>query len=234
MDLTILIPSYDEALNLKVILPRLKTCVSGLTRDYEVLVLDSQAGCKSTQYLCEINEIKYIRREGGDSYGAAIRTGLRESGGKYILIMDADGSHDIASISVMWKARNMGQIVVASRYIEGGRTDNPKQLIYLSRLVNTIFRVTLGINCRDVSNSFRLYPGEILRTMKLASNNFDIIQEILIIASFMHAMKILEIPTRFKRREYGLSKRNLLVFAISYGITLTKLVALKLIMRRRK
>jgi dolichol-phosphate mannosyltransferase len=228
MDLTVVIPSYEESDNLGTIIPELKHRLSKLMFSHEILVIDSLEGCELTKCLCEFHAIKYVRRKADNSYGAAIKTGLHLSTGEYILVMDADGSHEINTISAMWDSRDPNLIVVASRYVEGGATENPGYLIALSWLVNFVFRIFLGVNCKDMSNSFRLYPGPVLRDMTLVSKNFDIIQEMIMLTTYKHNMKILELPTRFQKREYGRSKRNLLVFALSYGFTLVRLFALRL------
>ena len=228
MELTVVIPSYEESENLAIIIPELKYKLSKLTFNHEILVIDSLDGCELTKYLCEFHSIKYARRKGDNSYGAAIKTGLYLSTGEYLLVMDADGSHEINTISAMWDSRDPNLIVVASRYVDGGTTENPGYLIALSWLVNFVFRIFLGVYCKDMSNSFRLYPGPALRDMSLISKNFDIIQEMIMLTTYKHKMKILELPTRFQKREYGRSKRNLLVFAVSYGLTLARLFALRL------
>jgi dolichol-phosphate mannosyltransferase len=228
MELTVIIPSYEESENLATIIPELKRRLSKITFSHEILVIDSLGGCELTKRLCEFYAIKYVKRKGDNSYGAAIKTGLHLSTGEYLLVMDADGSHEINTISMMWDSRDPNLIVVASRYVEGGTTENPGYLIALSWFVNFVFRLSLGVYCKDMSNSFRLYPGPALRDMPLVSNNFDIIQEMIMLATYKHKMKILELPTRFQKREYGRSKRNLFVFALSYGLTLARLFTLRL------
>lgn len=228
MDLTVLIPSYDEAKNLAKLIPELKQELSKLTQSYEILVLDSVKGCNITKNLCESHMIVYSRRKDDNSYGSAIKSGLQLSKGQYLLVMDADGSHDINTIGTMWDSRDPNVIVVASRYIQGGATENPAYLIALSWLINFVFRKLLGVSCKDMSNSFRLYPGSIVRDMRLISKNFDIIQEIIILSTYKYNTKILELPTHFLMRGYGKSKRNLFLFAISYSFTLARLYCLRL------
>jgi dolichol-phosphate mannosyltransferase len=86
----------------------------------------------------------------------------------------------------------------------------------------------LGLKCRDVSNSFRLYDGAALRSLSLECENFDIIEEILIKLSLSKKdFTTLEVPFTFGTRKAGKTKRNLLTFAISYLGTLCKLYRLK-------
>ncbi len=61
-----------------------------------------------------------------------------------------------------------------------GHTENPAILIWMSYVVNVTFRVVFKIHAKDITNSFRLYHTSILKAMRLQSNDFDILEEILI------------------------------------------------------
>jgi dolichol-phosphate mannosyltransferase len=161
-------------------------------------------------------------------YGDAIRTGISASRGRYVILMDADGSHDPGFLGELWTHRDTSDVVIASRYIKGGRTENPAMLILMSLAVNVIFRLVLGLSCRDVSNSFRLYQGEPLRKLKLECNNFDIVEEILVTLSVSKPdFKISEVPFTFGQRRAGKTKRKLLPFVFSYIVVLYRLYRLK-------
>jgi dolichol-phosphate mannosyltransferase len=94
--------------------------------------------------------------------------------------MDADGSHNASYFASMWARRADFDIVIGSRYVAGGHTENPAILIWMSYVLNLTFRVVFNIHARDVTNSFRLYRTAILKPMKMESNDFDILEEILI------------------------------------------------------
>jgi dolichol-phosphate mannosyltransferase len=118
--------------------------------------------------------------------------------------------------------------VIASRYAPGGKTENPWLLIVMSHMVNVIFRLVLGLNCLDVSNSFRLYRGDDLRKLRLECRHFDIVEEILVKLSYSrHPYRIKEVPSTFEKRKAGKTKRQLLTFAIGYVGTLWRLLSLK-------
>jgi dolichol-phosphate mannosyltransferase len=83
----------------------------------------------------------------------------------------------------------------------------------------------LGINANDVSNNYKIYRAEALRTIQLKCSNFDIVEEILLEIRKKHGndFVIEEIPDYFQERISGSSKRSLLLFMISYGLTLIRL-----------
>lgn len=61
--------------------------------------------------------------------------------------MDVDGSHDPEFIRSLWVHRDLAEVVIASRYVQGGCTDNPPALIMMSYALNIFYLPVLKINC---------------------------------------------------------------------------------------
>jgi len=224
MKLSIIIPSYLEEENLQFILPNLMSVLKDIGIDFEVLVIDTISPMDNTKDICEKNNILYINREQGNKYGDAVRTGIKYAKGEFILFMDADGSHSPEFVADLYAHKDNNDVVIASRYIKGGFTDNNAALILMSRILNVIYSLVLGLKCKDVSNSFKLYKGELIKKLSLNSKNFDIVEEILFkLKRFNPNLKIKEIPFHFKKRSMGHTKRNLFLFILSYIYTIFKL-----------
>jgi dolichol-phosphate mannosyltransferase len=224
LDLTVMLPAYKEAATLGELLPTIKAAAASLTPNFEILILDTQTAMDDTAKVCELNGVRHIRRSGGNQYGDAIRTGIAEARGTHLICMDADGSHSASCFPSMWAQRQNCDIVIGSRYVTGGHTENPAILIWMSYLVNLTFRVAFKIHAKDVTNSFRLYRTAILKPMRLESNDFDILEEILIKAvTHLPVARVCEVPVTFGRRKAGESKRKLVQFAFGYLSTLRKL-----------
>ena len=228
IDLSIVLPAYEEAENLDLILPRLREIAGQLVSRYEILVVDTEQPRDSTPEVCTRHGVTYVPRQGGSLYGHAVKTGIARSMGERVLFMDADGSHNPLFIAGLWKERDTADLVIASRYIPGGKTENPAVLIWMSHVVNLAFRLVLGLNCFDVSNSFRLYRGPDLRRLELECDHFDIVEEILVKLVFAPSgHRVKEVPITFEKRKAGKTKRQLLTFAFGYAATLWRLLRLK-------
>lgn len=93
--------------------------------DYEILVVDTQSAMDDTSDICAQYEVRYVARENGNHYGDAIRTGFSKSKGKYVVVMDADGSHDAAKICEFYREMKNSEfgLIIGSRYCKGGYTD---------------------------------------------------------------------------------------------------------------
>ncbi len=217
IELTIMIPAYREAESLRMLLPKITAAAQMLTPSHEILIVDTQERMDDTDEVCAASGVRHVNRRGGNHYGDAIRTGIAEARGKYMLCMDADGSHNPTYFQSMWDKREVWDITIGSRYAEGGHTENPAILIGMSYVVNLTFRLAFNISAKDVTNSLRLYRTAILKPLKLESNAFDILEEILIRAvTHIPPATVGEVPVTFERRKAGESKRKLVQFA--FGI----------------
>lgn len=222
--LSVVLPAYGEAESLRTLLPALRTVVADLGVPAEILVVDAAPPRDDTAALCAALGVRCVPREGGSAYGHAVRTGIRRAAGDRVLFMDADGSHPPAFVATLWARRTEADLLVASRYVAGGDSDNPRPLVLLSRALNLLFRGALDLDVADVSNSLRLYRGDHLRALELASDHFDVVEEILVRLVDGHpGYRVLEVPFRFERRRTGTSKRSLGAFLLGYLATLRRL-----------
>jgi dolichol-phosphate mannosyltransferase len=224
LELSVVLPAYQEEENLRNLLPRLLKTLQTMDVSSEVLVIDTISPMDRTKEVCEENRVRYIERRVDNYFGSAVRTGINEAHGKYIVFMDADGSHPPEFIPEIFLFAEKYDVVIASRYINKGRTENSFALIVMSRIVNWTFSIILNLPCKDVSNSFKVYRGDQLKSIKLTCNNFDIVEEILFKLRRAHPLiRFKEVPFVFKKRMFGETKRNLFLFIITYIFTIIKL-----------
>ncbi len=227
IDLSIILPAYKEAENLKILLPKINSVIKGLGLNGEVLIVDSKKPLDHTPQVCRDNKVRHVPRLGDDTYGSAVRTGIARSKGKYVVLMDADGSHTPEFIEKLWALRDSSEIIIASRYIAGGHTHNSWPLVAMSYLLNIVYSNLLRLPVTDISNSFRLYRGGKLRKLSLDCAHFDIQEEILVKLLWKYTQSVSEIPYDFKKRISGKSKRVFVVFVYNYLKSLVKLYKLK-------
>jgi len=228
-ELSVVLPAYREADSLQTLLPVLVPAVRALSANAEIIVCDSMTPLDATSEVCAMHGVTYRQRTGGEAYGDAVRSGISASQGKYVILMDADGSHNPKELAKLWVERDLNDVIIGSRYIKGGNTENPFILIFMSRVLNQTYRLAFRLPVYDVSNSFRLYKGEQIRSLKLVSDNFDIVEEILIRLVYGHSKSTTkEVPVTFEQRKAGESKRNLGAFILSYLDSIKKMQRFRL------
>ena len=227
-ELSIIFPAYKEGENLSVLIPLLKQYLDRIDLKYQIIVVDSIEKMDDTEEICKSLAVDYYKREIGNTYGDAIRTGISKIQYSKTIIMDADGSHHPKYIEDMFSNSKEYDLVIGSRYVKDGKTENNFILVFMSLVVNIAYRLFLKIKVKDVSDSFRLYHSEMLRSLELECNNFDVVEEILIKIILKYPnIKIKEVPIEFKKRVYGESKRKLLKFMFSYLVTIKRLIRIR-------
>jgi dolichol-phosphate mannosyltransferase len=220
VELSIVIPALNESENLSHLLPEINEVLMDIPITHEVIVVDELAD----------DHVKNVVRENGailispDSrgYGSSIMEGIRSTRGKYIITMDADFSHPPLFIRDLWGNRNKADVIIASRYIKGGKAMMPLTRYVLSRILNLFFSRGLDLNVKDMSSGFRFYRSEVVVHQSAQSINFDICQELLV-GALIEGYKILEIPFSYNPRKFGSSHSRVLKFGIDYLKTFAKL-----------
>jgi dolichol-phosphate mannosyltransferase len=222
--LSVALACYQEAENLRILLPQLHSVLDTLNVPYEILIIDRMRADDETPAICKTGNARYINRKNSDHYGAAIRTAIAHANGEHTIFMDADGSHRPEYIPAMYALKDSYDVVIASRYVAGGTTQAALLMQLLSKTVNRVFSRLTGGGVRDVSTSYKLYRTRDLRALSLTSDHFDILQEILGgLRARNPALRIKEIPITFENRLHGKSKRQYWLFLLSYLGTLRKL-----------
>lgn len=227
--LTLVFGCYREGENLKKILPEVIEVLNKNISDFEILVIDTTTSLDNTKEICkQFPEVRYMSRTGGDNYGAMFRTAQKEAQKRKIAFMDADGSHNIKDLLKMYNVCNKYDLIIGSRYVLGGHTDNPFFLSVQSHILNIIFRYLLGIKAKDISNSMRIYDADMLKKITLKANDFDILQEVLIkLQKYNKNFQIKEVPIHFYKRDKGISHRKFFPFLISFMKTFIYLFKIK-------
>ena len=221
---SVVLPAFLEEENLRLLLPRIRAEMEHIGAPFEVVVVDTPTPLDATAEVCAQNAVVYVNRAPSDSFGDAVRTGIRLARGEWVIFMDADGSHTPEFIRWLVAETPAFDVVIASRYTAGGFTENSKALVGMSRILNLTYSLVLNVKCKDVSNSFKIYRSDLLKPLRLRCDNFDIVEEIIFkMCRRTPGLKIKEVPFTFKKRMFGETKRNLVLFIVTYIATMVRL-----------
>lgn len=211
MDLSVIIPAFNEAGNLKELLIELKRVLAPLHLEYEILIIDGKSTDGTPDIPFAINIPAKVFTQGKPGYAEALKTGFQNARGEYYLTLDADMSHDPAFIKSMWRKRCEAEIVIASRYVPGGKALMPKGRFILSKILNIFFSIGLSLPYKDFSSGFRLYQASTIKSIRILSANFEILEEILI-HCIAGGWRVAEVPMIYRPRKSGRSKAKLIKF----------------------
>ncbi len=214
-DFLLIIPTFNEALNVEVLFKNLSILRQSGTL-FEVLLIDDG----SPDYTAEIvrkfglNWVTILSNNEKKGLGTAYKQGFlfaSELNYKFVVEMDADGSHKVEDLKKLLGADHSYELVIGSRWVPGGEVVNwPVHRVLISRIGNIYAKILLGIKVNDSTSGFRRIGVTRLRQIdlnKISSAGYGFQVEIahLLVA---HGAKYLEIPISFVERVHGKSKMS--------------------------
>ena len=226
LDLSIVIPALNEADNLAELIPLIRQTLEPIAVTYEIIVVDERADERTRQVLQENHATLICPNTRG--YGKALWTGISSAQGKYIVTMDADISHPPRFLTELWQARQSADIIIASRYVQGGKAEMPVSRYLLSKILNYFFGWGLGLRVKDLSSGYRLYDSKAVHAIHIDAVDFDALQEILVKASFQ-GFRIQEVPFAYYPRKHGSSHARVIKFGMAYLRLFARLWFLRLV-----
>lgn len=235
MGISVVLLACKEEENLRVLLPRINAELSGIPEEKEILVIDTRQPLDNTAAVCAEFGARWIPQE-EDGYAGAFRTGIRYASMDKLLNLDSDGSHPPEAIGDIYRKFNDamdGQpaydIVIGSRYVKGGTTQDAANSIIMSKILNFVMRIVLGVKAKDISTSYRMYDTAQLKKVVLTRRNFDVLQEVIMRMKMgKRDFRIGEVPIQFGKRLNGLSTRKLFTYIFSYMSTVFMLLRLRM------
>jgi dolichol-phosphate mannosyltransferase len=226
--ISIIVPTYNEKSNIEELV---KLIFSLGIANLEIIVVDDNSP-DGTGDLIEGLKSKYqnleiIHRTKQRGYGLSCIDGFRKAINEkvdLILTMDADFSHDPKYLSELIKNAEKFDVVIESRYIEGGGINNWNFFRrILSKFGNLYARFILNMPIHDLTGGFRCYQRRVLESIifdDLTSINYSFLTEI-IYRVYKNGFKIKEIPIIFTERKLGKSKFNFKIFFEAFIKVLT-------------
>ena len=232
MGISVVLLANREEENLRVLLPKIKEEVEKCGEEYEILVVDTAKPLDNTKDVCREFGARYINQK-YPGFGGAFRTAIKCANKNKFLIMDSDGSHPPAKIPEIYEKFVQGKydVVIGSRYVKGGKTNDAFTSIVMSHMLNFAFRICLGLQAKDLSTDYRMYHTRQLKKVDLECENYDVLEEVLLKLKLNkqdRKLLIGEVPIDFQKRMYGESKRQLGKFIISYLKTIVRLTFMRI------
>jgi dolichol-phosphate mannosyltransferase len=212
-DLSIIIPTLNEAGNIGPLVKRCRDTVSSLGVTAEIIIVDGGSVDGTAAEAESAGGV--VLQQHGNGYGGALRTGFAAARGRHIQTMDSDLSHEPEVIETLWQARDRADVVIASRYVPGGGAEMPWFRGVLSRVLNVTFTTAFRLPVHDISSGFRLYRADRLKQLTFRASDFDVLEEILI-AIYVGGGTIAEVPFMYRPRQAGRSHAKLIRFGLAY------------------
>jgi dolichol-phosphate mannosyltransferase len=212
MPTLIVIPTYNE----RETIAGLAAAITELNEEFVVLVVDDNSPDGTGHLIQGLGQrnprVHLLSRPSklglGGAYVEGFRFGLR-NGFPLVVTMDADFSHDPAVLGSLVKAALSSDVVIGSRYVEGGHIPHWSWFRrWLSRTANHLARRLLGQSIHDWTSGYRCYRRQVLEKLPfedIRANGYSFLVEVLA-ASVSLGYHVTEVPITFADRRVGQSK----------------------------
>jgi dolichol-phosphate mannosyltransferase len=206
--LSVIVPTYNEAGALPLLIRRLSAALEGAQIPYEIVVVDDSSPDGTgelAERLAASYPIRVLRRPAKAGLASAVLDGIRIASGDLIGVMDADLSHPPEVIPTMVRAIEQTpgvDLAVGSRYVRGGRIEDwPLRRTIVSAVANLLTRWLTPV--KDATSGFFVIRRAALEGVSLNPIGFKIGLEVIARARYRGYV---EVPYVFTDRKQGMSK----------------------------
>jgi dolichol-phosphate mannosyltransferase len=210
--LSVIVPTYNEAENIGELIERVEASLKGL--DFEVIVVDDSSPDGTAEIAEELGKaygnVKVVRRPRRMGLASAILDGMKVAKYELVAVMDADLQHPPELLpKLLEEARKGYDVVVASRYVEGGGVEEWslwRRLVSRGATLLAHALLPRTRKVRDPLSGFLLFKKGVVEGVQLNPIGYKLLLEVLVKGRYG---SVAEVPYAFKARRRGRSKLGL-------------------------
>lgn len=207
MDVSVVIPSYNEAHTIKELLKR----VQAENIAEEIIVVDDGSTDGTRDILKDYDgkePFRVIFQERNQGKGAAVRTGIQQSKGDIIIIQDADLEYNPKEYKSLLEPIREGvaEVVYGSRFLGGPRRPTMFWHMVANKLLTLMTNILYNNILTDMETGYKVFLRDVVKDMPLKANRFDFEPEFTA-KILKRKVRIFEVPIVFTPRDYSEGKK---------------------------
>lgn len=235
--LSLILPTFNEALNIPLLVPKILDVLKG--QKAEIIIVDDNSPDRTWDVARKLTsaypDLRVIRRIGRRGLSSAVIEGFLAASGDTLMVMDADGQHDLHLLPKLAEAIKAGNdIAIGSRYVSGGSVGEwDERRFALSRMATRLAQKLCTVQVADPMSGFFALSRKTFESAlpNLNPKGFKILLDLLVHAPA--GTTATEIPFTFSKRLHGeskLSRRVQLEFLeYLYDVTMGRYIPMTLL-----
>lgn len=208
MELTIIIPAYNEADNLEQVLIPLKEFA--IKNDFKIIIVNDGSNDNSKQVMDQFtsgNNFQVVHHKINGGYGAAIKTGVRLADTTYVITIDADGQHRIEDILRLYNEmkESDADLIVGSRFRQKSSTLSRGMG---KRLIRLFVRILIKVPIYDINSGMKIYKTALAKKYIRLAPDTMAFSDVMTIVFVYFKRFVKEVPITINQRVNGKSTIN--------------------------
>lgn len=167
--LSLVLPAHNEQENIELVVTRALEVLPTFTDHFEIIVVNDGSKDRTGLIIDALARrdarVKPVHHPRNRGYGAALTSGFTASTGDYVMFMDADRQFDIADLDRLSPLVGTFDIVAGFRM---ERRDALHRKLF-AEIFNLTGRILFGIHVRDIDCAFKVFRGDLLRSLDLTA-----------------------------------------------------------------
>lgn len=214
--LSIIIPAYNEGATIHRILGKVKevTLINDIRKEL-IIVNDCSRDNTEEAILAYQTDhpdlpITYYKHEVNKGKGAALRTGIENATGDFVIVQDADLEYDPQEFNILLRPilDGFADVVYGSRFMGG----NPHRILFYwhsigNKWLTTLSNMLTNLNLTDMETCYKLFKREIIQQIKLEENRFGFEPEITAKVARIPRLRLYEVGISYYGRTYEEGKK---------------------------
>jgi glycosyltransferase involved in cell wall biosynthesis len=203
--LTVIIPSFNEVENLKVLLPGL--ILHCREMNWKIILVNDGSHDSTREYLKELNPepiLEIIHHKLNRGYGAALKSGIRACRTEYLITFDADGQHSVEDIGKLYRmiTGKDADMVVGSR--KAARSESISRGI-AKGFIRSLAKILMTVPIYDLNSGMKIYRTDLAQRYLGLVPDTMAFSDIIALVFLNNRHLVLEEPIQIKSRMQGKS-----------------------------